>query len=216
MVGRAPTGRAPDGTASGQDGAVEDRCPDGLFLEPADRLPAERGLPGACRSTWWEDVVPGRTDLPRRLPELGALGVHEVPAGFTAPGGRAGFHFRRTGRPGQGRLTGRPTVGLAVVLISPRAEYEAQALRDWADFVHLRHIAEAAVPGYTMVTPYERPDPEGPPRFLHLYEMDTDEPEGAFQAMTPLVQRRLGAAFEGWAWHPALRIDYVSTYRLRP
>jgi hypothetical protein len=216
MVGRAPTGRAPDGTASGQDGAVEDRCPDGLFLEPADRLPAERGLPGACRSTWWEDVVPGRTDLPRRLPELGALGVHEVPAGFTAPGGRAGFHFRRTGRPGQGRLTGRPTVGLAVVLISPRAECEAEALRDWADFVHLRHISEVGVPGYTMITPYENAT-GGDPRFMHFYEMDTDDPESAFQAMPSLVMKHLGepgtAAWDGWANTPELRIMYVNSFR---
>ena len=28
-------------------------------------------------------------------------------------------------------------------------------LRDWGDFVHLNHIVEAGVPGFTMITPYE-------------------------------------------------------------
>ena len=36
--------------------------------------------------------------------------------------------------------------------------------------------------------------------------------------MTPLVQERLGPpgtpAYDAWAWHPALRIDYVNTFRL--
>ena len=76
------------------------------------------------------------------------------------------------------------------MLISPREPADAPALRDWADFVHLRHIAEAAVPGYSMVTPYEHAD-GGDPRFLHFYEMDTDDPEASFQAMTPLVRERL-------------------------
>jgi hypothetical protein len=68
-----------------------------------------------------------------------------------------------------------------------------------------------------MITPYERVG-GGTPRFCHFYEMDTDEPEVAFKAMTPLVERRLGApgtdAFDTWARHPALRIDYVSSFAL--
>jgi hypothetical protein len=105
------------------------------------------------------------------------------------------------------------------VLISAKHDDDpaaAQALRDWGDFVHLNHIAAVGVPGYTMITPY-RVDGDGP-AFLHLYEMDTDDPEAAFQAMTPLVQDRLGPpgspAFDDWAWHPELMIDYVSSYRL--
>ena len=74
-------------------------------------------------------------------------------------------------------MTGRPTIGLSLVLISPRDRAAAQSLRDWADFVHLRHIAEVAVPGYSMVTPYEQVG-GGDPRFLHFYEMDADDPEG--------------------------------------
>jgi hypothetical protein len=196
---------------------MEDRCLDGLYLQPADGVPYERSVPGAHRSSWWENVVPGRTDLPRRIPEVSVLGLHEVGPEFTPPAqATAAMHFRRTPRPGQGRLTGRPTTGLLVVLISPRRPEDAPALRDWADFVHIRHIAEAAVPGYTMITPYERAGRSGEPRFLHLYEMDTDDPEDAFQAMTPLVRRQLGRDFDRWAWHPALRIDYVSTFRLWP
>src|SRR5207237_1446246 len=139
--------------------------------------------------------------------------------GAPPPEGRGpgdGFCYRRTPRPGQGRLTVGPTTGLVVVLISPRSpdEAAAQALRDWGDFVHLSHIAATGVPGYTMITPYEV-EGDGP-RYLHLYELDADDPEAAFQAMTPLVRARLGdeAAFAAWAWHPELRIDYVSTYRL--
>ena len=88
-------------------------------------------------------------------------------------------------------LTGRPTIGLSLVLISPKEPERAQELRDWADFVHIRHIAEAAVPGYTMITPYENAT-GGDPRFMHFYEMDTDDPERAFKSMTPLVMERIG------------------------
>jgi hypothetical protein len=99
------------------------------------------------------------------------------------------------------------------VLISPRDPTRAQELRDWGDFVHIRHIAEAAVPGYSMITPYEHAESRDP-RFLHFYEMDTDDPEVSFQAMTPLVRARLdGPAFKAWAWHDALRILYVNSFR---
>ncbi len=80
-----------------------------------------------------------------------------------------------------------------LVLISPRQPDQAQALRDWADFVHIRHIAEAGVPGYSMITPYENVT-GGDPRFMHFYEMDTEDPERAFRTMTPLVSERIGAA----------------------
>jgi hypothetical protein len=100
------------------------------------------------------------------------------------------------------------------VLISPTEPAQAQALRDWADFVHIRHIAEVAVPGYSMITPYEHVGGSDP-RFLHFYEMDTEDPEASFQAMTPLVRAALPdrAAFRDWAGHPALSIQYVNTFR---
>lgn len=200
----------------------------GLYLEMTDgplvayverRVPEVLSIPGAQRATWWENCVRDRTDLPRTIPEFSRLGVYEVDERFTtpaAPAGVTGHLFRRTGRPGQGRLTGKATVGLSLVLISPRAAGGAQPLRDWADFVHIRHIAEVSVPGYSMITPYENAS-GADPRYLHLYEMDTDDPEASFQAMTTLVMQLLGEpgtpAFDHWARHPELRINYVNSFR---
>jgi len=207
---------------------VEDRLTPGLYLEmtdgPVDAYATKRvdellALRGVERATWWRNLVRDRTDLPRVLPEFDHLGVYEVDATFTAPApppGITGHHFARTPRPGQGIITGRPTIGLSLVLISPREPAQARELRDWADFVHIRHIAEAAVPGYTMITPYENAT-GGDPRFMHFYEMDTDDPESAYRAMTPLVTELLGAGtpeWDHWAFHPALRIMYVNTFRL--
>ncbi len=208
---------------------MEDRRTVALYLELAtvshgaygrERGPDVAALPGVERSTWWSNQHPERKDLPRRLPEFATLGLHEVDATFVPPPpveGIHGLHLSATARPGQGTLGPEPVDGLLLVLISPRTPDEAQALRDWGDFVHLRHIAEAAVPGYRMITPYERVG-GGEPRFLHLYEMATEDPEATYRAMTPLVQERLGPpgtpGYDAWAWHPALRIDYVNTFRL--
>ena len=147
------------------------------------------------------------------------LGVYEVERGFVAPATPddvTGYHFVRTPRPGQGCLSGKPTIGLSLVLISPKTPDQAQALRDWGDFVHIRHIAEVGVPGYTMITPYEHAT-QGDPRFLHFYEMDTEEPEVSFKSMTPLVEERIGKwgtpEFERWGFHDALRIMYVNSFK---
>jgi hypothetical protein len=207
---------------------MEDRLVAGLYLEMTDRpideyalvrVPDVLGLPDVERATWWENVNRDRDDLPRVLREFSHLGVYEVGTDFRAPATPAdvtGHHFRRYPRPGQGRVTGKPTIGLSLVLISPRSPDQAQALRDWGDFVHIRHIAEVGVPGYTMITPYERVN-GGDPRFMHFYEMDTDDPETAFKSMTPLVEERIGRAgtpeFKAWAFHPALRIMYVNSFR---
>jgi hypothetical protein len=207
---------------------VEDRDTPGLYLEMTDgpigayvsgRVPDVLGRPGAHRATWWENCKRDREDLPRTLPEFDFLAVYEVDETFVPPEPvdlGPGLWFRRTPRPGQGRLTGQPTIGLSLVLISPRHPEGAQALRDWADFVHIRHIAEVCVPGYSMITPYEHAT-GGTPRFMHFYEMDIDDPERAFKSMTPLVAERLGPAgtpaFDEWARHPELRIDYVNSFR---
>jgi hypothetical protein len=206
---------------------VEDRNTAGLSLEMTelpldmyarDRVPEVLGLPGVDRATWWRNVHRDRDDLPRVLSEFDHLGVYEVDDTFRAPSppaGITGHHFRRYRRPGQGVLTGRPTIGLSLVLISPKEPERAQELRDWADFVHIRHIAEAAVPGYAMITPYENVT-GGDPRFMHFYEMDTDDPERAFKSMTPLVIERIGATdtaeFRHWAFGPSLRIMYVNSF----
>jgi len=161
--------------------------------------------------TRWEDCVPGRRDYPRHVDDIPVLGL--TPFATSDGTNASAWRFDRTPRPGQGRLTGRPTIGLLLVLISPRHEDGAQALRDWADFVHINHLAAAGVPGYTMITPFENAG--NGPRYLHLYEMDAEDPEETFQGMTPLVKARLDPEeFDDWAVHPELRIDYVSTYRL--
>ena len=206
---------------------MEDRITAGLYLEmtdldagayAADRVPAVLGLPTVERATWWRNVHRDRSDLPRVLPEFDLLGVYEVAPDFTAPPtppGITGYHYVHYRRPGQGVATGRPTIGLSLVLISPKDPARAQELRDWADFVHIRHIAAAAVPGYSMITPYEHAG-GGDPRFMHFYEMDTDDPEVAFKAMTPLVAERIGGfetqAFKRWAHGPSLRIMYVNSF----
>ncbi len=206
---------------------MEDRITPGLYLEMTDiavddyahdRVPAVLAERGVQRATWWRNVKPNRTDLPAVLPEFAHLGVYEVDDTFRAPdtpAGITGHHFRHYPRPGQGIVTGRPTLGLSLVLISPRDEARAQELRDWGDFVHIRHIAAAAVPGYTMITPYENVA-GGDPRFMHFYEMDTDDPETAFKSMTPLVMQRIGDeqtdAYKRWAWGPSLRIMYVNSF----
>ena len=207
---------------------MEDRITPGLYLEMTDRAVDDYvatrvsevlALAGVERATWWENVCRDRDDLPRKLPEFGLLGVYEVTDKFAAPvvpSGVTGHHFRHYPRPAQGCMTGKPTIGLSLVLISPRRPDQAQALRDWADFVHIRHIAEAGVPGFAMITPYENVT-GGDPRFLHFYEMDTDDPEAAFQAMPRLVIQRLGKpgtpAWDGWATTPELRIMYVNSFR---
>jgi hypothetical protein len=204
---------------------VEDRLTPILQLELCDLAPEvwldERGpallaLGGVERVSAWTNCAPGRSDLPRTLPEFHTLGVVEARAPFVAPAAPAGVaaHQFRQVRPGQGVLTGRPTRGIELVLISPKGEAGAKALRDWADFVHIRHIAAAAVPGFTLITPYENVVRERP-RFLHFYEMDTPEAEEAFQRMTPATLARLPDKAERrvWAGHPELVIDYVSTFR---
>jgi hypothetical protein len=208
---------------------MEDRTGGDLYLEMTDtdpsRYEAERvpwllDLPGVSRVTWWSNARPDRGDLPRVLPEFGLLGIAECTEGFVAPAdaddGVRRMHYRRYPRPAQGILSGRPTLGLLLVLISPHRRRDAQSLRDWADFVHIRHIAETANPGYTMITPYEDAS-RGDPLFMHLYEMDTADPETAFRAMTSRVSRQLGGgqghpAFDRWATHDALRIYYVNTF----
>lgn len=202
---------------------MEDRITRGLWLETSQASARDYGrevslAAGMRRVTWWTNQCPNRSDLPRDFPEFDTLGVFELDDDFAPPPGRAGLYFRHYPRPAQGVLTGKPTVGLSLVLISPRAPEGAQALRDWADFVHIRHIAEAGVPGMAMITPYERVGGLDGPRFLHLYEITDPDAEAVFKAMPGRVQARLGPpgtpAFNEWAWHPALWINYVNSFRL--
>src|SRR5262245_33047182 len=206
---------------------VEDRETPGLYLEMTDdsvdeytraRVPEVLSLAGVERATWWRNVKRDRDDLPRVLPEFDLLAVYEVGREFVVPApprGTTAHHFVRTTRPAQGCLTSDPTIGLSLVLVSPKARSQAQEFRDWADFVHISHIAAVGVPGFTMITPYENAAGDDP-LFLHFYEMDTDDPEDAFQSMPRLVAERLGGVdsdeFKQWAWCRSLRIMYVNSF----
>ena len=207
---------------------MDDRFTPALWLEmtrrsPADyeaeRVPEVLALPGVERATWWKNVQVGRDDLPRVLPEFDLLGVYEVSEDFRAPPTPDvldGLHFRRTHRPGQGCLSANPTIGLMLVLISPTEPQFAQALRDWCDFVHLRAIAQAGVPGFTMITPYENVV-GGDPLYLHLYELDVDDPGLATKALGPCVEERVGREgtpeYAAWSWHDALRVEYINNFK---
>ena len=209
---------------------MEDRITPVIYLEMTDRpahlyaterVPEVLSLHGIHTASWWENCVPFRTDLPRTLNEFSVLGLFEADHGFVPPTDLVaddvkGFCFDHYPRPGQGTISDRPTLGLELVLISPRTPEQGQALRDWADFVHIRDIAAAAPDHFTMITPYENRT-SGPPRYMHLYELDTDDPEPAFSEMTPqTVAKRdtYGAhSVREWRGHEALVIDYVNTFR---
>ena len=165
----------------------------------------------------WEPATVSDDDLPRTLPRCDGLVIGEGDGGVVAPPSAAStvVPLVRYPRPAQGSCSGERTTGILLVLISAKQRDGAQALRDWADFVHLRHIAETAVPGYRTITAWEN-ESAGTPRFCHLYEMVGDDPQQTFERMTPLVRARLGrAAFEEWAWHPQLVIEESRTYRRR-
>jgi hypothetical protein len=201
---------------------VEDRQPAGLWLELVRSEPGERAEElagvGLRVSAWRADPYPEH--LPRRIDEAPWLLVGESATAYDSlpvvPETSTAMPMVRYPRPSQGICTGEPTLGLLLVLITPRSDEQAQELRDWGDFVHLRWIAAAGVPGYTTITPYENVT-GGSPRFCHFYEMSTSDPRTAYESMTPLVGELLGGgpgnpAYDAWAWHPALRIDYVNTF----
>jgi hypothetical protein len=206
---------------------VEGRQPTGLWIEllrgaDPEKRAAALSAAGLRVSTWAPDPYPDR--LPRHLDECTHLLVGETEAAdvtasyaLVPPADESAtvVPMHRYPRPSQGICTGERTNGLLLVLITPREESQAQALRDWADFIHLRHIAAAAVPGYTTITPYEHRQ-QGSPRFCHFYEMTTDDARKTFESMTPLVSDRIGGpgtpGFDDWAMHPALRIDYCNTF----
>jgi len=210
---------------------MEDRVTPGLYLELGDTTPADYARtrapellrrPGVDRVTWWQTLRPGRDELPMAVPDGTLLGVAETDGSFTAPDPPAGTtarHFRRCPRPSQGILTGRPTTGLLVVWISPTAPDRAQPLRDWADFIHISKIAAAGVPGYTQITAYENVG-DTDPRYMHFYEMDSDDPEATYQTMAEMMRVRLGGyrtpEFKEWAdWTAAgATIVYVNTFVL--
>lgn len=209
---------------------MEDRCTPVLHLELGDAAPdacAERAsdllrIHDAERVTWWENCVPGRTDLPMRVRDGRTLVVVEAGAGFEAPAAAPdtseAHTFGRHPRPSQGVLTDAPTLGLLIVWISPRAPELAGALRDWGDFVHIHHIAAAGIPGFTQISVYENHSGTDP-LFMHFYEFDTARAEETFSTMVEHVAPRLGgadtASYAQWAdWRAGSdRLFYCNTFR---
>lgn len=209
---------------------MEDRCTPVLYLELGDasaeacvdRAGALARLPGASRVTWWANCAPGRTDLPMRVRDGNSLLVVESEHGFDPPPQPADVSeahlFVRHPRPSQGVLTGGPTLGLLIVWISPRTPDLAGALRDWGDFVHIRHIADAGIPGFTQISVYENRN-EADPLFMHFYEFDNLDAETTFSTMVEHVAPRLGGtdseAYAEWAdWRVGSgRLFYCNTFR---
>jgi hypothetical protein len=187
----------------------------------AERAYALLRLRGATRVTWWANCAFGRTDLPMRVRDGTTLLVVEADDEFVPPAPPADVSethvFVRHPRPSQGVLTGEPTLGLLIVWISPRSLELADALRDWGDFVHIRHIADAGIPGFTQISVYENRG-HTDPLFMHFYEFDNLDAEATFSAMVEHVAPRLGGAdsqaFAEWAdWRAGHgRLFYCNTF----
>jgi len=208
---------------------VEDRLGTLLHLELGDATP-EQGAArardlvarkGVERVTWWQNEAFERTDLPMRIPDGQSLLVVEAGEGYEVPPPAPGvLHthcFGRHPRPSQGILTGAPTLGLMIVWISPRTPDLAETLRDWGDFVHIRHIAAANIPGFTQISVYENTRDEDP-RYMHFYEFDTADAEATFATMVEHVAPRLGGmqttAYAEWSdWRPpGGRLFYCNSF----
>ena len=209
---------------------MEDRCTPVLYLELGDTTPEARKeraralllAPGAVRVTWWENCALGRTDLPMRVRDGKTLMVVEADEIFVPPPPPADVSeahvFLRHARPSQGVLTGEPTLGLLIVWISPRSPEFTDVMRDWGDFVHIRHIADAGIPGFTQISVYENQTHDDP-LFMHFYEFDNLDAEGTFSTMIEHVAPRLGGvdtpAYAEWAdWRAGSgRLFYCNTFR---
>jgi hypothetical protein len=209
---------------------MEDRITPYLYLELSDAAPdvyakervdAVLGLPGVERGVWWRNLNYQRKDFEPdfvfRVEDFKTLASYEVDASFTPPEPPAGLrnlHFQHYPRPAQGFLTGKPTPGLMLVLISAREGADPQAMRDWADFIHLPPLAVGNL-GFSMITPYERVG-GGSPLFMHFYETVGADAEAALQAETNDFPLTLGgfetAAYRRWQLHDDLEVDYINTF----
>ncbi|MEZ7980646.1 MAG: hypothetical protein QMC74_13250 [Myxococcota bacterium] len=211
---------------------MEDRITPILYLELSDLTPEEYSstrsqevlaLPGVERASWWRNLMPHRKDFEpdfvNRIKDFTTLGLYEATPDFvppTPPDGIRSIHFRHYPRPAQGFLDGKKTLGLMLILVSPREESGAQALRDWADFVHIPPLAIGNI-GFKMITPYENVA-GGEPRFMHLYETATREAESALQSEVHAVPAWYGGtdteAYRHWQVHEQLVVDYMNTFEL--
>ena len=203
---------------------MEDRQPSWLHVELV-RAPddVEARAAAVARAGWqhvstWTPCERQMEGLPRRqAPSLGVVIGERTAASEQevepADAATTVVDFKRYPRPSQGICAGELTSGILLVMISAKHPENAQALRDWGDFNHLRHIAAVSVPGYRTITPWENAS-GGEPRFCHMYEMVTDDPQATFELMTPLVHEALSPEeFKTWQWHPENIIEESRTYR---
>jgi len=212
---------------------MEDRLDSGLMLVLLDdassvsqaELHAQlTATPGIGEVSWWRNVCPTRTDWLaelRTIDEFHTMAVAELEGEIDpriAPEGARSIIFRRYPRPSQGVMR-LPTLGLALILVSPKDLTDAassQSLRDWADFVHFVGIMDANIPGYGLVTPYQNITDDAP-RFLHMYEFPDPDAETVFQRTRPCAAQRFGGgpgtpAFDNWELHPDISINYVNSF----
>ena len=87
------------------------------------------------------------------------------------------------------------------------------------DFVHIRHIAAAGIPGFTQISVFEN-ETAADPWYMHFYEFDSEDAEATYQTMVEHVAPRLGGtgseSFGSWAdWRaPGARLWYCNTFDL--
>jgi hypothetical protein len=227
---------------------MEDRQPTGLLLEmldgddPADveEWQREVAIPKALAGGWFDrgtafrNLRPDESRFQQKTDPFSHLTVYEIErpdVAWTCTEGMAESEggirvvdrllYRRYPRPSQGRASGKPTLGLFLVLISPNDRRRAQELRDWADFTHIHGIAAASPEGFTTITPYENVAGDDP-LYLHFYELDTPDPVAAVDAMPEAVMGRWGYEmgdenFLRWAMHDTLDIWHVNVFgRISP
>lgn len=222
---------------------MEDRQPTGLMLEmlagpdldAVESWQREVAIPKALANGWFtrgtafRNARPDESRFQQKVDPFSHLTVYEIQRHDVAfacldglPRGEDGvrvvnrFVFNRYPRPSQGRVSGKPTRGIFLILISPTTPDRAQELRDWADFTHIHGIAASSPDGFTTITPYENTS-GGDPRFLHFYELDTDDVVAAVDAMPEAVMRKFGfemgdEAFLKWAMSDALDIWHVNVF----
>jgi hypothetical protein len=169
-------------------------------------------------ATYWENTCPSRNDIPSTMAEFRTLAVYETASHVSAapPANEScGYFFERCPRPAQGHLLQGESLGLGVVFVNPSRPQSEQDLRDWADLVHIRIIASAALDHFGMITPYVNVGVG--PRFCHLYEFDTVDPDPEFMGMTPKIQEHLSersdVSYDEWLSSPVLDTLYVNTFR---
>ena len=192
---------------------MDDRLTLAMYFEMTARDPHDyrstRGkdvsaLPGVHRMSYWRSL--NDAAIHDAVPHRAYLALYEVSLDFTSPAAADGdvtLHFRQA-RPGQGRLSRGPARSLWTVMVQPKTDDDV-AFRDWADFTHLPAILDAQLPGFHQVTPYRNVEPSGVPRFLHFWDLDTDDPEAGVAGLGPAMVGRFGQGtdeFNAWLAPP--------------